>query len=515
MTRQGDGTRRAILATIGMPLLVVAVGLWQEHRGTVDELRLVRRQAELTRAVRWLDGGGPPDRLEFRQGGQLYAGPLAAARVREALGDVRTGLAIASVRGMLPPLVVLGGALSALLAGLVMAGSVLLARAGLRSRDRLVGGFSLLRRGMPGVLGALVLLPAVAAALAALSELLALVEDGTYSDGAIKVLLIAVAVAGGSLWTAFRSVRQLRGALALFTPEPIPILGRTVTAAEAPGLWHTLDALAGRLGSLLPENVVVGLGGGFFVSSGAKLLQPGGIHLGGRTLYVPLPQLALVTPAEASAIISHELAHFSGADTEYSLRFLPIYAGVDRSLHAVLAGGRREGRTLSLLVRPALRLGSFVIDRFHHVVQHWSRQREFAADAAGASATGMDAMAGALLRTAAADPVIEAVLAAAFAAPDAAPRDLVAATLARAAAGLADPSPELKKGQPHPTDSHPPTIQRLRALGREPDGAALAAASAAPGPADLGRFFADPAALCRSVTSDFLEQGKLNVQAAR
>ena len=119
-----------------------------------------------------------------------------------------------------------------------------------------------------------------------------------------------------------------------------------------------------------PDAVVVGLTGGFFVSSGPKLLQPGEIPLTGRTLYVPLPYLPLLRADELAAIIGHELAHFSGSDTEYSLQFLPIYAGVERSLDAVIAAGTTSAGSLSLLTRPSLRLGIFAMERFHRAVMH-------------------------------------------------------------------------------------------------------------------------------------------------
>ncbi|WP_419539255.1 M48 family metalloprotease [Methylorubrum populi] len=97
---------------------------------------------------------------------------------------------------------------------------------------------------------------------------------------------------------------------------------------------------------------------------------------------------------ETAAIIAHELAHYAGGDTAYSQRFLPIYAGVGRSLDAVAEG---ERGSLGLF-RPSLRLGLFVMERFHLAVRHWSRAREFAADAAGAAATSAEAAARALLR---------------------------------------------------------------------------------------------------------------------
>lgn len=159
------------------------------------------------------------------------------------------------------------------------------------------------------------------------------------------------------------------------------------------------------------------------------------------------------------------------------------------------------------------------MDQFHHAVRHRSRLREFAADAAGANAVSADAAARALLRASAAQPRIAETLEAAADAPDAALPDLVAATLRHAAArGLDDPAGHLEEEQPHPTDTHPPTRQRLAALGRPPGPELLAAAVAAAPPEALVRldeYFAEPAELCRAATADFLAVVRRNVQALR
>ena len=209
------------------------------------------------------------------------------------------------------------------------------------------------------------------------------------------------------------------------------------------------------------------------------------------------------------------LGIFSGEDTDWSLRFLPIYAGVAGSLAAVAGDG--AGR--SLVTGPAFRLGLFAMDRFHHAVRHWSRVREFAADAAGAQATSADASARALLRLGAATPRIAEVLAAAAEAPGVARDDLVSAVLDHACArGLDDPVGQLDGAQPHPTDTHPPTMQRLLALGRPPGPSLLAEAAVPPdhdGLSRLSALFADPARLCREATGDFLAARQAERQAYR
>lgn len=505
-----------------VPLAFLGLGLWEQQRGASDEEALELQRGRMAKAVATLEarpalGGGLDMGLQFRRNGQTYVGSLALAQARDALKDLEDAAAVARLRRTLPSVVIGAAALALGLSALVLLAGAFLGWRGRASRDALVRGFSLVRRALPLLLAMQVLLAAATVVAAVAFEAAALLHAGRLSGGDVKMLGLAVLLMATSVWVAGSAVLQLRRTLAAFDPDPLRIMGRPVSRDEAPGLWRLLDDLAERLGALRPDDVVVGLTGGFFVSSGPKVLEPGGAALAGRTLYVPLPYLPLLREDEVAAIIGHELAHFSGGDTEYSLRFVPIYAGVGRSLDAVaMAGG---AGSIPWLLHPALLLGVFVMDRFHHAVRHWSRLREFAADAAGAGVTSADAAARALLRTSAAQPRIDETLEAAASAPDAAPPDLVAAALRHAVArGLDDPASYLEKEQPHPTDTHPPTRQRLAALGRPPELALLAEAVAPPPPealARLGAYFAEPNAICRAAADDFLSVMRHHARAYR
>jgi len=520
--RRGRAALILLLTTVLLPLSFLALGAWERQRGAADEEAMATQHRQAAKILAILEarptppGGRPDFGAQFRRNGRTYAGPIAITEARKALDDAETALTVSQLRRILPPVVMACAGVAAALSVLALLVATLLGRVGRGSRDVLVRGFSVVRRVLPALMGTQVILAAVAVVAAIAFEASALFEIDTLSSGGAKLLGVAALAIGASLWTAARALLQLRRAVALFAPDPLPIMGRPVSRAEAPGLWRLLDDLGRRLGALPPDNVVVGLTGGFFVSSGEKVLQPGGATLAGRTLYLPLPFLPLLRQDEVAAIIGHELAHFSGGDTEYSLRFLPIYAGVGRSLDAVALAGTGADGSPALLTRPALQLGVFVMDQFHHAVRHWSRLREFAADAAGAKVTSADAAARALLRTSAADPRIDETLGAAFRDPAGAPPDLVAATLRHAAErGLDDPATHLEDVQPHPTDTHPPTRQRLAALGREPLPALLAAAAAAPPDDALSRleaYFAEPEALCRAATDDYLVVARAEAQ---
>ncbi|WP_163018180.1 M48 family metallopeptidase, partial [Pseudomonas viridiflava] len=131
------------------------------------------------------------------------------------------------------------------------------------------------------------------------------------------------------------------------------VLGREVTPEEAPALWAYVRELATRLGALSPDHIVLGMIEGFYVTSGDVSLLPAEISLKGRTLHIPMMYLGLMNAAETSAVIGHELAHFAGEDTEYSLRFLPIYDGIGRSLVVIAANMMISDLLQRTILRPA------------------------------------------------------------------------------------------------------------------------------------------------------------------
>ncbi|SFU76077.1 Peptidase family M48 [Methylobacterium sp. 174MFSha1.1] len=498
-----------IAATVLLPLVILLVGLWERQRGVDDWAEFAAEYDRLARVVMDLEARTPRDgrpdfRLQFRHDGKTYGGPLAVVKAREARDGTGTLVAVMEWRRWLPPVAIAGGGIAAGLSLLVLIAGASLGRLGRGSRDALVRGFSLMRRLLPAMLAVQILAATLGFVAVVVFEAGLLVQGGLSGDG-MKLLGIAAVAVGATLVAAGGALLGLRRALHAFAPDPLTILGRPISPVEAPGLWRLVEGLAGRMGALKPEAVVVGLTDGFFVTSGPAVLEPGGARLSGRILHLPLPHLALMRGDEIAAIIAHELAHYAGGDTAYSQRFLPIYAGVARSLDAVAA---RERHALGLL-GPSLRLGRFVMERFHLAVRHWSRVREFAADAAGASVTSNEAAARALLRSGAVAPRIAETLTSAAEAPDAAPPDLVAAVLARVVdRGLDDPSLHLEAEQAHPTDTHPPTRERIAALGQALGPDLLSAAGLTPPPHAIGQlaaYFADPAGLCRAASADFLD----------
>ncbi len=306
-----------IAATVLVPLALLLVGLWEQQRGDGDWADIRAEHDRLVRIVADLDARTPRDgrpdfRLQFEYGGQRYGGPYAVVKAREIRDRMDTLTVVMDWRRRLPPVVIVGGAVAGGLSLLVLIAGAGLGWLGRRSRDALVGGFSLVRRILPAALAVQILAATAGFVAVAVFEAGILVQGGISGDG-MKLLGVAAVAVGFTVMGAAGALVGLRRALEAFEPDPLPILGRPVSPAEAPGLWRLVEGLAARIGALAPEAVVVGLADGFFVTAGPAELQPGGARLAGRILHVPLAQLALLRGDETAAIIAHELAHYAGA----------------------------------------------------------------------------------------------------------------------------------------------------------------------------------------------------------
>ncbi|MGU3664905.1 M48 family metalloprotease [Methylobacterium sp. A49B] len=465
-----------LLVVVLLPLLLLGVGSWEvcRGRGTVAEYQA-----------------------------------LSLDRVaQEDPEEIAEKLLTASVRMPLAWVAVIGGIVGT---GAGLAGLGLVERAARRggaSRPALVSTFATVRRGLPAALGVLAVAIALGLVGSILFELAGLrfVETVDTNDG--KAVLAGLLYMGVALWGAYKTVRNLRGTAALFTPVPAPLEARPVTEADAPGLFALLRDLARDRHAATPDLVVASAAHGFFVTSFPWQLEPSRHTTRGRVLHLPLPIVATFSLDELRTVLGHELAHFSGEDTAYTEQFLPIAVALSRNVQATAStvdfGPSWVDRQLARSVMPHATLAAYARDRFDGVVKVWSRLRELEADRAGMEAGSPDALATSLIRDGLVGAQLRAELARIAAQPETTPPDLSTAMVARSHQGLGDPTPHLGDHLPHPTDSHPTTRQRLEAAGITPD-ATLLARAARPVMAaefrEIQSLFADWDALSRDVTA--------------
>lgn len=245
-------------------------------------------------------------------------------------------------------------------------------------------------------------------------------------------------------------------------------IGQRLDVVTAPALFAHLHALAARLDATPPQHVVVGLWPGFYVSS-APVRLPGETRgPAGETLYLSLPETRLLTRPELDAVVGHELAHFAGEDTRYGLRFAPVYLGLGQALEAMTNSKGRH----RFLVSPVSQPLGLLHELFAHPAAALSREREFAADQAGAAVTSTEASALSLLKSSVHDDELCRLLQApAFVHSEPARANISQALARSVQAGFSREGWEkrlqavLSERTPHPTDSHPPTGERLTALG--------------------------------------------------
>lgn len=153
---------KLVAATVLLPLCLMMLGLWERERGAEDWAAFAAEGRQLDRIVADLEARVPKDgridwSMQFRRNGQLYGGPLALDQARAARNEVATLTTVMEWRRLLPPVVIVGGAIAAALSILVLLAGTLLGQVGRTSRDALVRGFSLMRRVIPTALSAQIL----------------------------------------------------------------------------------------------------------------------------------------------------------------------------------------------------------------------------------------------------------------------------------------------------------------------------------------------------------------------
>ncbi|KXU34327.1 hypothetical protein AXK12_07580 [Cephaloticoccus capnophilus] len=334
----------------------------------------------------------------------------------------------------------------------------------MKSREALLSGFEQVERILPRntMISAVLLLLGGGSAVITIAPFIG--GRGFFYCVGVVIILVPM-----GLWSLFRHVYPM-------LRRPLPdgagrVTGRAITREQAPKVWELVEQVSTRARVVMPDNIIIGLDASFYATESALYLSGATQPVTGRSLFLSVPYMAFMSRDELAVVIGHELAHFTGADTEYTLKFARIYARAHQHYEAMdLDENENDSRKgPPWLTAPARALVAYFLSNFDLAVQHWSRDREFLADAVGAAAAPSPAAAAiALMRTTTLAHVIEPVLHT-FAyngGRSSHPGGLLASVLeAVAQAPELDPLKHLEESQPHPRESHPPTQQRIEALG--------------------------------------------------
>ena len=170
------------------------------------------------------------------------------------------------------------------------------------------------------------------------------------------------------------------------------IIGKRLSSEEYPDIWSFVRQAATRLGALMPDNIIVGLGTAFYVTeSSVTCLKE---KLKGRTLFLSVPMMRQLSRNELLAIVGHELGHFRGSDTVYSQKFYPIY----KSAHLGLESFLLKDGTPNFFALPVYALFAHFMDEFSRIEASIGRSRELLADKAGMELTTNAITASALVK---------------------------------------------------------------------------------------------------------------------
>jgi Zn-dependent protease with chaperone function len=283
---------------------------------------------------------------------------------------------------------------------------------------------------------------------------------------AIAARLFAfIAIAG-----VIATVAVLRGTRELLrTPTHFETALR-VRPDQAPTLWGLVSEVAAAVKASPPRNLIVGLQPGFYATGARVALEQNGRTMSGETLYLSIPSLRLLTRDEVMAVVGHELGHLKGADVAYTRRFSPAFAGLSSAVHNTQL---LDDDVIQRLARwPALTFSRYLLSVFATNERRIRRDREFAADLVGAAASSATALAAVILKLSAFSdlwPRLQRLAVAEVQAGLTSP-DMAAGfeALARREATALSPGNRgslLRERTTHPFDTHPPTGQRLDALG--------------------------------------------------
>ena len=237
------------------------------------------------------------------------------------------------------------------------------------------------------------------------------------------------------------------------------IEGELVAPDDAPLLWAAVRASAARVKTAAPDHIVAGIDTNFFVTEAPCVVQ--GRTIKGRTLFISIPLLRVLSKQEADAVLAHELAHLGGGDTRSSAMLGPRLKQFDQYTWRMHGGG------LTLVAHYLLRLYRMI---FSFALARDSREREHLADRVAAGLTAPQAIVHSLIKISAYAQYRDQVERRLFAQDR--QHGLVLGISAFVAEGLHPyaTSPDFVEAMrganvPHPYDSHPPLRERMRNVG--------------------------------------------------
>ncbi|GHT53063.1 hypothetical protein AGMMS49990_10140 [Endomicrobiia bacterium] len=175
------------------------------------------------------------------------------------------------------------------------------------------------------------------------------------------------------------------------------VTGYPVQKSEQQELWEFVEKIANSVGTKMPDNVMLGLGDNYYVSQSGITYLSG--ELKGKTLFISLSCLYRFTQEELEAIIVHELSHFKGSDTFYTLHFYPTWRKIVNSVFGLdnIVTASAEN-VLNVAIKPVRFLLVSFMNLFQLSEAKFHKEREKIADLNAGKLTSNKTMACALVK---------------------------------------------------------------------------------------------------------------------
>jgi Zn-dependent protease with chaperone function len=165
-------------------------------------------------------------------------------------------------------------------------------------------------------------------------------------------------------------------AFKMYKPVSMHVIGTVASRDEFPKLHSFITSVAQNIHARHPDNIVLLLDDQFYATSATINVLGHDNPLSGETLCLSLPLIRTLSLAELRAVVGHELGHFSGKDTAYSLRFAPIYRGLAEAA-SVVSEDEDDPNPIGMPLRLILQS---MWSAFSLNEAHASRAREIEAD---------------------------------------------------------------------------------------------------------------------------------------
>jgi len=175
----------------------------------------------------------------------------------------------------------------------------------------------------------------------------------------------------------------------------IPIIGARLNKKDHKEIFDKIFNICKKIKASPPNNIIVGLTTDFFAVS-EKLKVFNGIDekiIKGNTIYISLPFLRALTINEFATLIGHEVGHFVGEDTLYSIKFAPIYRRLNNQFNSLEKNKEKEFLDY-IGIYPII----FLYNEFTRKEEKISKIQEFKADQFGSSAADGKSLACALAK---------------------------------------------------------------------------------------------------------------------